>query len=217
MRPRNLTGLEWIEGISKTSGWTDDFETEKGIVFIDLPLTITVEIDLSPLISRPAQVKAVMYRESKSWPPEGLVAIRLRSSIKAQSKGNMVLLVVYLGTLALSIQVWCSCQLEDMESDEKNSYGHWVVYKRKKTQYFTVSISQSFFKVLPWNHLCDNNFQDFIKLYQEYIKKPYLLLVNEMTLLSDNPLQFSKNLLEMSIRKLKQLTTKLSKTKQNTI
>ena len=241
MRPRNLTGLEWIEGISKTSGWTDDFETEKGIVFIDLPLTITVEIDLSPLISRPAQVKAVMYRESKSWPPEGLEAIRLRSSIKAQSKGNMVLLVVYLGTLALSIQVWCSCQLEDMESDEKNSYGHWIVYKRKKAQYFTVFISQSFFKVpktrslnathyfimkickrrdlleIPWNHLCDNNFQDFIKLYQEYIKKPYLLLVNEMTLLSDNPLQFSKNLSEMSIRKLKQLTTKLSKTKRNTI
>ena len=131
-----------------------------------------------------------------------MVAIRLRSSIKAQSKGNMVLLVVNLGTLALSIQVWCSCQLEDMESDEKkiNFYGHWIVYKRKTTQYFTVFISQSFFKVpksrslnatdyfimkickrrdlleIPWNHLCDINFQDFIKLYQEYIKKPYLLL-----------------------------------------
>ena len=61
MRPRNLIGLEWIEGISKTSGWTDDFETEKGIVFIDLPLTITVEIDLSPLNSRPNQVKAVIH------------------------------------------------------------------------------------------------------------------------------------------------------------
>ena len=120
---------------------------KKGVVFIDLPLTITVEIDLSHLNSRPAQVKAVMHQESKVWPPEGLLAIRLRSSIKAQSKGNMVLLVVNLGTLALSIQVWCSCQLEDMESDEKNSYGHWIVYKRKKTQYFTVFISQSFFKV----------------------------------------------------------------------
>ena len=34
MRPRNLIGLEWIEGIGdETSGWTDVFETEKGVVF----------------------------------------------------------------------------------------------------------------------------------------------------------------------------------------
>ena len=59
MRPRNLIGLEWIEGIGdKTSGSTDDFETGKGVVFIDLPLTITVEIDLSPLNSRPAQPRS---------------------------------------------------------------------------------------------------------------------------------------------------------------
>ena len=32
MRPRNLIGLEWIEGIGdETSGWTDVFETEKGV------------------------------------------------------------------------------------------------------------------------------------------------------------------------------------------
>ena len=62
MRPRNLIGLQWIEGIGdKTSGSTDDFETGKGVAFIDLPLTITVEIDLSPLNSRPNQVKAVMH------------------------------------------------------------------------------------------------------------------------------------------------------------
>ena len=55
-----------IEGIGdETSGWTDVFETEKGVVFIDLPLTMTIEHDLSALNSRPAQVKAVMHRESK--------------------------------------------------------------------------------------------------------------------------------------------------------
>ena len=65
MRPRNLIGLEWIEGIGdETSGWTDVFETEKDVAFIDLPLTMT-EHDLSALNSRPAQVKAVMHRESK--------------------------------------------------------------------------------------------------------------------------------------------------------
>ena len=76
------------------------FETEKGVVFIDLPLTMTTERDLSALNSRPAQVRAVMHRESKVWGRETLVGTRLRSSMKASSKGNVVLLVVNLGTLA---------------------------------------------------------------------------------------------------------------------
>ena len=88
MQPRNLIGLEWIEGIGdETSGWTDVFETEKGVVFIDLTLTMTIEHDLSALHSRPAQVKAAM------------VVIRFKSSMKARSKGNVVLLVVNLGTM----------------------------------------------------------------------------------------------------------------------
>ena len=42
MRPKDLIGLEWMERIGDgTSGWTDAFETEKGVVFIDLPLTMT--------------------------------------------------------------------------------------------------------------------------------------------------------------------------------
>ena len=49
----------------ETSGWTDVFEKEKGVVFIDLPLTMTIERDLSALNFRPAQVKAVMHQESK--------------------------------------------------------------------------------------------------------------------------------------------------------
>ena len=102
IRPKkNLIGLERMEGIGDgTSGWTDAFETEKCVVFIDLPLTMTIECDLSALNSRPAQVRAVMQRESKVWAPETLVDIRLRSSMKARSKGNVVLLVVNLGTLA---------------------------------------------------------------------------------------------------------------------
>ena len=101
MRPRNLIGLEWMEGIGDgTSGWTDAFKTEKGVVFIDLPLTMTIERDLSALNSRPAQVRAVMHRESKVWAPETLANIRLMPSMKARSKGNVVLLVVNLETLA---------------------------------------------------------------------------------------------------------------------
>ena len=76
------------------NGWSDAFDTEKGVVFIDIPLTLTIERDLSALNSRPAQFRAVMHRESRVWAPESMEDIRLRSSIKAQSKGNTVLLVV---------------------------------------------------------------------------------------------------------------------------
>ena len=93
-QPKNLIGLEWMEGIGdRTSGWTDAFETEKGVVFIDLPLTMTTQRDCQ-------FVRAVMHRESKVWAPETLADIRLRSSMKACSNGNVVLLVVNLGTLA---------------------------------------------------------------------------------------------------------------------
>ena len=120
MRPRNLIGLEWMEGIGDgTSGWTDAFETEKGVVFIDLPLTMTIERDLAALNSRPAQVRAVMHRESKVWAPETLADIRLRSSMKARSKDNVVLLVVNLGSLACieySIMMFKNSPLMSMPS-----------------------------------------------------------------------------------------------------
>ena len=45
------------------------------------------------------------------------------------------------------------------------------------------------------NYLSDIDFKDFMKLYKEYIKAPYLFLVNDTTLSSDNPLGFRKELL----------------------
>ena len=70
----------------KTSGWSDVFDTEKGFVFIDLALTMTIEHDLSALNSRPAKFRAVMHRESRVWTPETVEDLRLRSSMKARSK-----------------------------------------------------------------------------------------------------------------------------------
>ena len=61
-----MIGLEWIEGIGDgTSGWTDAFETEKGVAFIDLPLTMTTERDLSALNSRPAQSEQLCTEKVK--------------------------------------------------------------------------------------------------------------------------------------------------------
>ena len=48
---------------------------------------------------------------------------------------------------------------------------------------------------IAYNHSSDINFKDFMKLYKEYTKEPYSFLVNDMTLPSDNPLQFRKKLL----------------------
>ena len=45
------------------------------------------------------------------------------------------------------------------------------------------------------NHLSDIDFKNFIKLYKDYTKEPYLFLVNNTTLPSDNSLRFRKNLL----------------------
>ena len=80
----------------KKKKWPND------LIYIttDLPLTMTTESDLSDLNSKPAQVTAVIHRESKVWAPETVEDIRLRSSMKARSKSNAVLLVVNIGTLA---------------------------------------------------------------------------------------------------------------------
>ena len=48
---------------------------------------------------------------------------------------------------------------------------------------------------IAYNHSSDIDFKDFMKLYKEYTKETYSFLVNDMTLPSDNPLQFRKKLL----------------------
>ena len=45
------------------------------------------------------------------------------------------------------------------------------------------------------NHSFDIDFNDFMKLYKDYTEEPYLFLVNDTTLSSDNSLRYRKNLL----------------------
>ena len=60
IQPKNLTGLEWMEGIKnvKSDGSLGD-KREKGVVFINLPFMITMLLDLSALKVRPAQFRAM--------------------------------------------------------------------------------------------------------------------------------------------------------------
>ena len=55
MQPRNLIGLQCMEGIGdESSGGTDALKIENGVVSMELPLTMITEHDLSALNSRPA-------------------------------------------------------------------------------------------------------------------------------------------------------------------
>ena len=46
------------------------------------------------------------------------------------------------------------------------------------------------------NESPDIDFKDFMKIYKKCNAELYYFLVNDTTLLSDNPLRFRKNLLE---------------------
>ena len=98
---------------------------------MDLSLIITIEQDLSALKSRPAQVRAVVQRESKVWAPETVADIRLRSSMKAHSKGNSVVLVVNLGTLTCTFpEIHSSLSVSCVSSGLTflNTYIHIYIY-----------------------------------------------------------------------------------------
>ena len=59
-----------------------------GVEFIDLPLIITMLRDLCALEDMPAQVSAVIQRESRSLAPATEDDIKLISSMKALTKGR---------------------------------------------------------------------------------------------------------------------------------
>ena len=81
-----------MEGIKdvKSDGSLGD-ETEKGVVFIDLPLMITMLLDLSALKVRPAQFRAIVQQKSKVFAPQIMEDIMFRSFMKALIGGNKIL------------------------------------------------------------------------------------------------------------------------------
>ena len=50
-------------------------------------------------------------------------------------------------------------------------------------------------RLIASNHSSDIDFKDFMKLCKCYTKEPYWVLVNDTSLLSDNPFIFKDNLL----------------------
>ena len=140
-----------------------------------------------------------------------------------------------------SVWCWYDDANADVEANKKLSPIVWIVFKRKKTQYFTrvyitilfqsvktirLNATHYFIMKLPnkWevqqiasNHSSDIKFKDFIKLYKNFTKKLYSFLVNDTTLPLDNPLRFRKNLESLLVKKPKQSIIQSSKTKLNDI
>ena len=81
--------MEGIKDVKSDSSLGD--ETENGVVFIHLPLMITILLDLSALKVRPAQFRAIVQRESKVFAPQIVEDIMFRSSMKALIGGNEIL------------------------------------------------------------------------------------------------------------------------------
>ena len=81
-----------MEGMKdvKSDGSLAD-ETEKGVVFIDLPLMMTMLLDLSALKVRPAHFRAIVQQASKIFPPQIVEDIIFRSFMKALIGGNEIL------------------------------------------------------------------------------------------------------------------------------
>ena len=110
--------------------------------------------------------------------------------------------------------------IADMESNETLSPKVTeLLIRGTKLNILLIFISQSYFKVpktiklnathyfivkffnkrklqqITSNYSSDNDFKDFMKLHKDYTKEPFLFLVNNITLSTDNPLRFRKNLL----------------------
>ena len=66
-----------------------------------------------------------------------------------------------------------------------NTTRHFIMKITNKTELQQITSSR----------LSDIELKDFMKLFKDYTKEPFSFLVNDTTLLSDNPLRFRKNLL----------------------
>ena len=90
--------MEGMKDVKSDGSFGD--ETEKGVVFIDLPFMITMLLDLSALKVRPAHFRAIVQQESKFFVPQTVEDIIFRSSIKALIGGNKILFRWNCGVVA---------------------------------------------------------------------------------------------------------------------
>ena len=108
--------------------------------------------------------------------------------------------------------------IADMINNKKLNSIKKLFIRERKPNISLVFITQSYFKVpknvrlntthffimkipnkrelqqIAMSHSSDKNFKDFIKIYKKCTDEPYSFLVSHITLSSDDPLRFRKNL-----------------------
>ena len=69
------------------------------------------------------------------------------------------------------------------------------IVRLNTTHYFVIKIfNKRELQEITLNHSSYIDFKDFMKLYKDYTKEPFLFLMNDITLSSGNPLRLRKNL-----------------------
>ena len=69
-------------------------------------------------------------------------------------------------------------------------------FRLNSTQFFIMKIlKKRELQQIALNHSLDIDFKDFMKIYKKCTAEPYSFLVNDITVPSNNPLRFRKNLL----------------------
>ena len=69
------------------------------------------------------------------------------------------------------------------------------IVRLNTTHYFVIKIfNKRELQEIALNHSSYIDFKDFMKLYKDYTKEPFLFLMNDITLSSGNPLRLRKNL-----------------------
>ena len=126
----------------------------------------------------------------------------------------------YNPTNKIEVLIVFDNMIADMESNKNLSPIVTELFLRgRKLNVLLVFVSQSYFKVpkavrlnathdfiyetpnkreleqIVSNHSSDIDFKDFMKLYKDYTKEPYSLLMNDPTFFSDIPIKFKKNVL----------------------
>ena len=89
--------------------------------------------------------------------------------------------------------------LNCFQEEENSVFFYFKITKSislNETHYFIMKVpNKKKHQQIALNHSSNIEFKDFMKLYKDYTKKSYSLLVNDTILLSENPLGFRKNVL----------------------
>ena len=86
--------------------------------------------------------------------------------------------------------------ITDMKAKKRLSPIVTKLLRINATHYFLMKIpSKRELEQIASNHSSYIEYKAFMKLYKDSTKEPFLFLVNDITLPSDNQLRFKKNLL----------------------